>query len=477
MTEKVRDQAVADQWRAALIELLGAARVIEPGKRISRYLRDFSWFSPILDNELSDTTVEAVALPRSVEDLRDIVALAARLRMPITMRGAGTGNYGQSLPLAPGVVVDVRGVAGVLEVGQGSIAVLPGTVMKDVEESAKTTGQELSVMPSTFRVATAAGFISGGSGGLGASANGDLWSGNVLAVELLTVEEEPRLVRLEGREVDSVLHVYGTVGVITRVEFALVEAHQYDEWIVEFSHFRDALGFAWDAVSSRDIHARLISAHQAPLGSTMTPIAESLRVDSHVVLGWVAREDRDAFLSLARSAGSSRTQPWPDNAKDVTQLVYSHSILWTRRAFEGSSWLQCEYAPDDREALIAQAGLIDERYDGVFLQHIELIASPLGGVRGIGVPALVGLPDHDEALEALLAYCRGIGIKVLNPHSFVVDEGGFVGDTSRMLALKAKSDPHGILNPGKLGASFFARRSAVRDGAEQVVLAPEELTA
>jgi hypothetical protein len=49
-------------------------------------------------------------------------------------------------------------------------------------------------------------------------------------------------------------------------------------------------------------------------------------------------------------------------------------------------------------------------------------------------------------------------MQVLNPHSYVVEEGGMVGDTDPVVVLKMSSDPLGLLNPGKLGDSFFSSR-------------------
>jgi hypothetical protein len=40
----------------------------------------------------------------------------------------------------------------------------------------------------------------------------------------------------------------------------------------------------------------------------------------------------------------------------------------------------------------------------------------------------------------------------------VVEEGGFVGDTAQVVELKTSCDPSGLLNPGKLGDSFFTSR-------------------
>ncbi|WP_407938150.1 FAD-binding oxidoreductase [Motilibacter rhizosphaerae] len=406
-----------------------------------------------MENALADTTVDAVVRPQSVEELTACVAEAARLRVPLTLRGAGTGNYGQSLPLRSGVVVDVRGVAGVLDVTAGRISVLPGTVMKDAEDAARATGQELAVMPSTYRISTASGFISGGSGGIGAAANGDLWGDNVLAVEMLSVEEEPRLVRLEGDDVRPVLHTYGTIGVLTRIELRLVPAHDYTPVVVAFRDFATLTGFAHDLVSG-DIHVRLCSVHEAVGAAMLAPISSLYEPGEDVALVLVDSGQLDALRAAVEAAGG-RTVEWTVKPH-ISQFPFSHTILWARKAVPDSSWLQCEYA-SDRTEFLAQVAEVRERYAGIFLQHVEF-ARTGERTRPLGITPLVGLADHEDALEELLGFCRALGMTVLNPHSYVVEEGGYVGDTSQVVALKETCDPYGLLNPGKLGDSFFTSR-------------------
>jgi FAD/FMN-containing dehydrogenase len=55
----------------------------------------------------------------------------------------------------------------------------------------------------------------------------------------------------------------------------------------------------------------------------------------------------------------------------------------------------------------------------------------------------------------MMAYFREIGIRVHNPHSYVVQEGGFVGQAESAVALKRETDPFGLLNPGKLDRRFY----------------------
>ncbi|WP_432825588.1 FAD-binding oxidoreductase [Dactylosporangium sp. CA-092794] len=441
-----------------LVGLLGSDRVIPAGKGVTRYLRDFSWYSPVLENEFADTTVEAVAIPHSVDELTELVSIAARYRMPLTMRGAGTGNYGQSLPLQDGLVVDVRKIAGIERVTNHSVVALAGTRVTEMEQAARRAGRELAVMPSTYRIAAVAGFIAGGSGGPGQVTNGNLWDGNVLSVELLTVEEEPQVIRLLGEEVNNVLHLYGTVGVITRVELRTVPAHEYAQYVIDFERFPDCVRFGWQVTASKKVHLRLASIHSAPLGATMSGIADLFPAGNAVALLWADPADLEALTALVAAHGG-HLQAAPEEVKEIIHFSFSHAVIWVRRAYPHSSWMQATYAATDQEALVRQVEAIADKYPDIYKFHLEFATHPGGVVRAWGVDVLLDMPDHGEALDELMAYCQSVGVKVLNPHSYVVEEGGFVGDITQMLALKATCDPYGILNPGKLGTSFYAGRA------------------
>lgn len=458
-----------------LVELLGSDRVIPAGRRVSKYLRDFSWYSPVLENEFADTTVEAIAIPHSVDELTQVVSIAARYRMPLTMRGAGTGNYGQSLPLRDGLVVDVRKIAGIEQVTSHGVVALAGTKVAEMERAARQVGRELAVMPSTYRIATVAGFVSGGSGGPGQVTNGNLWDGNVRSVELLTVEEEPRVIKLVGEEVNNVLHLYGTVGVITRVELATVPAYEYGQYVIDFESLSDCVRFGWQATASTDIHLRLASIHSAPLGATMTGIADLFPAGNAVALLWADPASLEALTTLSAAHGG-HLQEAPEAVKEIIHFSFSHAVIWVRRAYPHSSWMQAAYTAADPEALVRQVEAIVERYPDTYKVHLEFATHPGRTVRAWGIDILLDMPDHGDALDELMAYCRSIGVNVLNPHSYVVEEGGFVGEIATMLALKATCDPYGILNPGKLANSFYVDRTWRGESASEVrSIAPEQL--
>ena len=131
----------------ALIECVAApAQVITTPQVVQRLSRDFYWYSPILKKLLDDKVAEAVVQPVATDQVVKVLACCHARRIPITARGAGTGNYGQSIPPKGGVVLDL----------------------------AREAGWELSCYPSTVVKASVGGFLGGGSGGIGSIAHGGL---------------------------------------------------------------------------------------------------------------------------------------------------------------------------------------------------------------------------------------------------------------------------------------------------------------
>jgi FAD/FMN-containing dehydrogenase len=73
-------------------------------------------------------------------------------------------------------------------------------------------------------------FIGGGSGGIGSITYGQLRDrGNLHAVRVVTLEDEPRVIELRGDNVQKVNHAYGTNGIITQLEIPLAPAYDWTE--------------------------------------------------------------------------------------------------------------------------------------------------------------------------------------------------------------------------------------------------------
>ena len=120
---------------------------------------DYHWSSPVLLDRLLGKRPDAVLRPRDSADVGLIAAACARHRVPLTVRGGGTGNYGQCVPLFGGVSLDMTGLNRVLRVEDGWASVQAGVLLHSLNLAARQTGQQLRMWPSTERIATLGGFI------------------------------------------------------------------------------------------------------------------------------------------------------------------------------------------------------------------------------------------------------------------------------------------------------------------------------
>src|ERR1700722_7999036 len=196
---------------AALTDLLsdGSTVVTQP-QVIEQLSKDFYWYSPVLRKQLDGKVADLVVQPSSVADIQKALRYCHANDLPVTIRGAGTGNYGQAVPLRGGVVLDLLRMDRIEAIRDDGIAVCqPGVRLGILENEARKAGWELRCYPSTIIKASIGGFLGGGSGGIGTVAHGYLRDyQTVRAIEVVTMEPEPRVILHEGEAVHEILHAW-----------------------------------------------------------------------------------------------------------------------------------------------------------------------------------------------------------------------------------------------------------------------------
>jgi FAD/FMN-containing dehydrogenase len=437
-----------------LTAIVGEAHVLVEPAAQQRFLKDFSWYSPVLADAFIDTRIDAVVQPASLEELERVVALGVRQRMPITVRGAGTGNYGQSVPLYGGLLIDMRRLNRIVAQDDDVIEVEAGTVWKDVDASARQHNRELRIMPTTYHVATVAGFLAGGSGGLGSVTYGRTWDPpNFLSVDLLTADEPPRTVHLDGDDMRFVQHTYGTVGIVTRVRLPLMSANDWQGWYATFPDFDACFDFGWAVSNDPSIRKRLASVHEAPIPSMFEPVKRLFRAEQSAALLVLEAASVAGAQALAAQHGGTLAA-WPGRVA-ITEFPFAHTVLWTKKHDPASTWLQTRHT-NQRQPALDQVHLLQARFRKQMVHHFEFIRTP-EGLNPSGLPAL--FTSDPRAIDAVIEYCGEIGVNVANPHSYVVKEGGMVKDIASIVAFKKQTDPFGLFNPGKLDGTFYAGAS------------------
>ena len=250
---------------AAAKAALSHLDIDESDAAIKAKSRDFFWYSPVLKDRLDHVVADFVVSPKSEAEVIEILKTCYAHDCPVTTRGAGTGNYGQAMPLAGGCVMHLRHMNAVKEIHPGRVITEPGVLLKDLDAATKEhSGQEIRMFSSTWATATIGGFIAGGSGGVGSCTWGSLRDlGNIIRLRVVTMEEEPRVLDFTGEELARVSHAYGTNGIITEIEMPLAPAYDWVEMFVTTDDFMDAVQFAEDLANQDGILIKLATVFEA----------------------------------------------------------------------------------------------------------------------------------------------------------------------------------------------------------------------
>lgn len=438
--------------RAGLLQLVADPnRVLTAPAVLDRLSHDFYWYSPILRDQLVRKTAEAAVQPINVEELKAIVRYAREHRVPVTVRGAGTGNYGQCVPLEGGIVLDLSLMDKLEAITEDGVAVCqPGLRLGVLETEARKQGWELRMYPSTLVKASVGGFLGGGSGGIGTVTHGQLRDfDTVRAFEVLTMEEEPRLVLHEGAAVHEILHAWGTNGILTRIWFALTPAVEWMQWTAAFDSYDQAFTFAESIAVDPAWSKRLVTVFEWPIPSFFTPIRTIVREQKTLVLVMIAASQLEKLNGAVDTAGGEvtfsgkydgpRTQPL------LSDYTWNHTTLWAMKADAGYTYLQCGFSPQNcRE----QFQLLRERYGDDILFHIEFMKNGESVVFPGAIPVVRFTTA--ERLNEMITYCRSIGVSVANPHVNHLEDGGRFRADNIQLRAKERYDPLGLLNPGKM---------------------------
>jgi FAD/FMN-containing dehydrogenase len=427
------------------------ARVITAPAIVDRLSKDFYWYSPILKAKLQAKVGEVAIQPVCVEEILAIARYAGEHRIPITVRGSGTGNYGQSIPLEGGIVLDLQLMDKLEEITADGVAICqPGLRLAPLEMEARKLGWELRMYPSTIAKASVGGFLSGGSGGIGSVAHGGLRDfDTVRAFEVVTMEPEPRVVLHEGAAVHEILHTWGTNGILTRIWFALTPAVEWSQFTAAFNTFDEGFLFAKSIAESAGWTKRLVTVFEWPIPSFFTPVKQVVAADKTLVLIMIATEQLDALRTVTEEAMGEVTfsgeYVGPKTQPLLSDYTWNHTTLWAMKADPIWTYIQAGFSPVD---CMEQFRLLRERYGKEILFHIEFMKNGQGVVVPGGIP-LVYYTGEDR-LNELIAYCREIGVFIANPHVNYLEDGGRFRADNIQLKAKEKYDPRGLLNPGKM---------------------------
>ncbi|MEB3178897.1 MAG: FAD-binding oxidoreductase [Nostocaceae cyanobacterium] len=431
-----------------LIADLAGIEIITDVAQVAKLSQDYHTFSPVLVPLLEGKIGDLAVRPNNIDEVIKIAAACAKHRIPVTVRGAGTGNYGQCVPMYGGVILDMTRMQEICWIKPGVARVESGVKLAAIDKKARETGWEMRMAPSTYRTATIGGFIAGGSGGIGSIQYGLLADrGNLLALEVVTLEEEPRVIELRGDDVQKVNHAWGINGIITEVEIALGPAYPWAEVIVTFDDFMTAARFGQELGTSDGMIKKLIAIFAAPIPQYFTPLRQYIPDGTHAALLMIAESSLEALSGLVQKYQGKITyeKAAHDAGKgaNLAEFTWNHTTLHARTVDTSITYLQSMFPADKSLQMVEH---MYHHFGDEVMMHLEFIR-----FGGQVVPAALQLLRYStsERLNEIIRYHESQGVFIANPHTYIIEDGGRKVIDPEQLKFKEMVDPFGLMNPGK----------------------------
>ena len=456
---------------AAFLAAIDGIACTQDGEILTAKSKDYFWYSPLLQEALGDKLGDILVKPNDQAELIRVVAAAVENQINLTVRGGGTGNYGQCVPLLGGIILDITGLNRLLSIEPGRVRCEAGILMMDLERAVRADtrvpgGQELLMYPSTRDIATVGGFVGGGYGGAGSIRNGILKDpGNVTQVRVVTMEGTPRIIDLDDADIQKVHHAFGTNGIMIELTLKLKPAVNWVHHIALFDGYASALKLC---VAATEAVSRTV-----PIGEN-EPVGEGL-LDAFLITAVERRfapfyekefgarfpPNRDAVFSMIHPDYLAR---WRDmitahggqEAMALTEdelvplgLVPSfecggnHTTLMALR--QDRSWTNLQTI-HGWPLNIDQIDAHMRRWGDEVLMHHEFARDHSGPVV-FGLP-LIAYFDRDRLYEIIREF-ETDGCVVLDNHVYTIEDGGMKTIDSAQIDFKKVADPHGLMNPGK----------------------------
>jgi glycolate oxidase len=413
-----------------------------------------------------------VVFVSSAEEVRWVLQLANRRRVPVVTRGSGTGLSGGSLPVPDCIVLCTVRMSRILEVDAANLTmeVEPGVTTVQVAEAAAAVGLFYPPDPGSMRISTLGGNVAENSGGLRGLKYG-ITRNYVMGLEVVLPDGE--ILKTGNKCVKDVagyslkdlfVGSEGTLGVMTRILLRLIPKPAAKRTLIAtFPAMDSAAQTVSDIIAARiipctlefldrttircvedfakiglpDCEALLLmetDGHPAQVADEAAQMAEIARRNGSDSIRIAADEAeatalatarRSAFSALARVAPTTiledATVPRSELARMirfVEGVAKRHRLRIGTFGHMGDGNLHPTFLTDERKA--DEMARVHQAFREIFEEAIRL-GGTITGEHGVGVAKKEFLP-------------------------------AFLGDAQIrvMRALRRELDPNGILNPGKM---------------------------
>ena len=416
-------------------------------------------------------TPGCVVLPRTAEEVQQIVRLCHTHRIPFVARGHGTGLSGGALPRPDGVLIGLSRLNRVLEVDipNQRITVEPGVINLDVTRRVAPSGYYYAPDPSSQQICSIGGNVAENSGGAHCLKYG-FTVHHVLALEAVLPNGD--LVHLGGSALDTpgldlvgaIVGSEGTLAIVTKITLRIVRVPEAVKTILAAFSSTEAAGAAV---------SEIISAGIIPAAVEMM---DKLTIEAAEAAVHPNFPKAEAVLIVELDGAQSEVDGLFQMVEAICRRTGGTEIQIARNNDERARiW-------KGRKAAFAAMGRVSPNYyvqDGVIprtklpevLARIRALEERsglrIGNVFHAGDGNLHPLICYDEQVTGqgelaeqvaseILMYCIEAGGSITGEHGVGADKAASMAkmfsetDLDTMKRVRRAFDPNDLCNPGKV---------------------------
>src|SRR5688572_32443620 len=210
-----------ERFVARLCEVIGREHVLEQAQALEPYAADALGIGAPPD---------LVVIPGTTGEISALARLCNEHRVPLVVRGAGTGYTGGAVPTCGGVVLSMERLNRILEIDQSNLlaVVEPNVITGDLQKAVERVGLFYPPDPASLAISSIGGNVAECAGGPRAFKYGTT-KRYVLALEAVLPAGE--IIRTGSKAVKNVVGYdltqllvgsEGTLAIITRVTLRLI---------------------------------------------------------------------------------------------------------------------------------------------------------------------------------------------------------------------------------------------------------------
>jgi len=451
-----------------LRELFGERVSFRPVER-RLYAHDIAAFPSLLRPLVGRCVPDAVVQPASEDELVALVQWASANGVPLTPRGRATSGYGGVLPVRRGVVVDFHRLHKTLTVNAAAMmaTVQAGVVWERLGEHLAGSGLALRLYPTSFPASTVGGWLAQGGAGIGSFEMG-WFRDHVVSARVVLADGEVR--EFAGDELAVIADAEGTTGLISAVTLRVQPKDEIEAAAVGSpdAHALQRLAEAlvrerlpiWSLVFINPQMAELKNRSPLPSRRGQPPPERVLLPGAYITtLAFRSRDRAEVLGALPRLVASCDSELLSER---IARHEWEHRSRLMAIKRLGPSLVPTEVVVPLR-ALGDVMAEIERKVQQPLVEEGLVIRD---GGRGEPEAVLLGfIPSDQRKFRYNFVFSLVLTtMKVAEAHGGRPYTTGlyFAGKAKQILgaerlrrlkAFKARNDPDGILNPGKVVAN------------------------